>query len=289
MSFKNNLVFILIIFGIIFLSIGAVFAGLSDYDYNSLAGKPHLDVGLATSSMRILSGTIVTGEYVDDKTKCTVCVGKKFAGKRVRISVIYSNDGEKLNRGIKVPKKISKSGLITVYSKDAFEVFPDKAKITIYDMHKNKLDTKTVTLVPNSKSQCFNYSGDTVYGSNPFYGNYYYINGGLFRDDNKNLGGAGTYTYISGKNPYDVSSSSYSSSSSIFSSTSSSRSSDDSSSYTTNYDDRPHKYFASKRSDKFHETYCSQGSRIKDSNKIYYNTRRQALDDGKEPCKICEP
>ncbi|AMK15291.1 hypothetical protein [Methanobrevibacter olleyae] len=38
---------------------------------------------------------------------------------------------------------------------------------------------------------------------NPNYGDYYVIDGGLFRDDNKYLGGAGTYTFISGKNPYD--------------------------------------------------------------------------------------
>lgn len=37
---------------------------------------------------------------------------------------------------------------------------------------------------------------------NPNYGDYYYIDGTLYRDDNKYLGGAGTYTYISGKDPY---------------------------------------------------------------------------------------
>ena len=38
---------------------------------------------------------------------------------------------------------------------------------------------------------------------NPNYGDYYYLDGGLYRDDNKILGGAGTYTFISGNNPYD--------------------------------------------------------------------------------------
>ena len=37
---------------------------------------------------------------------------------------------------------------------------------------------------------------------NPNYGDYYVLDGGLFRDDNEYLGGSGTYTYISGKNPY---------------------------------------------------------------------------------------
>ena len=38
---------------------------------------------------------------------------------------------------------------------------------------------------------------------NPYYGDYYYINGGLYRDDNKYLGGAGTLSFISGEDPYD--------------------------------------------------------------------------------------
>lgn len=42
---------------------------------------------------------------------------------------------------------------------------------------------------------------------NPYYGDYYYLDGGLYRDDNKYLGGAGTYTFISGKDPYGDSSS----------------------------------------------------------------------------------
>ena len=38
---------------------------------------------------------------------------------------------------------------------------------------------------------------------NPNYGDYYYLDGGLYRDDNEYLGGAGTYTFISGNNPYE--------------------------------------------------------------------------------------
>ena len=33
---------------------------------------------------------------------------------------------------------------------------------------------------------------------NPNYGDYYVLDGGLFRDENKYLGGAGTYTFITG-------------------------------------------------------------------------------------------
>lgn len=61
----------------------------------------------------------------------------------------------------------------------------------------SKENPKTVADSPSGSS------GDL----NPYYGDYYYINGGLYRDDNKYLGGAGTYTYISGNNVYDDSSS----------------------------------------------------------------------------------
>lgn len=132
-------------------------------------------------------------------------------------------------------------------------------------------------------------SRDYIYGDegdiNPNYGDYYYIDGALWRDDNKYIGGAGTFTFISGKNPYASSSSKYHSSGSGSSSSSSSSSS----SFTTSYDNKYHKYFASKKSNKFHETYCSQGSKIKNSNRIYYNSRREALNDGKKPCKHCQP
>lgn len=61
----------------------------------------------------------------------------------------------------------------------------------------SKENPKTVADSPSGSS------GDL----NPYYGDYYYINGALYRDDNKYLGGAGTYTYISGENPYSDSSS----------------------------------------------------------------------------------
>ena len=63
--------------------------------------------------------------------------------------------------GKKVDKKVSNAGEITVYSKDAFEYYPDKAKITIYDSKGNKLDTTTVTLAENSEPQSFDFSSDS--------------------------------------------------------------------------------------------------------------------------------
>lgn len=107
--------------------------------------------------MSIKKCTITTGSDIDDKTKCTVDVGKEFAGENVKISVLYSADDKDLNKGLKVDKKVNDSGKITVYSKDAFEVYPDKAKITIFDSDGKELDTKTVNLVENDKPQSFSF------------------------------------------------------------------------------------------------------------------------------------
>lgn len=112
---------------------------------------------LESSSISIKKATITTGSKMDDKTKCTVFVGKEYAGQSLKISVLYSSGDENLNKGLKVDKKVSDSGTITVYSKNAFEVYPDKAKITIYDSKKNKIDTKTVKLSENSKPQSFTF------------------------------------------------------------------------------------------------------------------------------------
>lgn len=115
----------------------------------------------ASGSMSILNGTIITGSSSDDKTKCTIYVGKEYSGKNIKISVLYSRDGKNLNKGLKVDKKVSSSGEITVYSKDAFAKYPDKAKITIYSHKGKKIDTTIVTLAENSKPQPFDFSSDS--------------------------------------------------------------------------------------------------------------------------------
>jgi uncharacterized repeat protein (TIGR02543 family) len=48
-------------------------------------------------------------------------------------------------------------------------------------------------------------------------------------------------------------------------------------------------YAASRNSNVFHYTYCYYVDRIKSYNIIYYSSRAQAVNDGKRPCKICQP
>lgn len=40
---------------------------------------------------------------------------------------------------------------------------------------------------------------------------------------------------------------------------------------------------------KFHRSTCRYVDQMKDSNKIYFNTRQEAIDAGYTPCKVCNP
>lgn len=48
-------------------------------------------------------------------------------------------------------------------------------------------------------------------------------------------------------------------------------------------------FVASRHSKIFHKPDCMWAERIKEENLVKYKTRRQAVDDGKRPCKRCEP
>jgi len=50
-----------------------------------------------------------------------------------------------------------------------------------------------------------------------------------------------------------------------------------------------YKYVASKNSKVFHRPDCSSGQRIKPKNLVGYNSRADAIQAGKRPCKICKP
>lgn len=50
-----------------------------------------------------------------------------------------------------------------------------------------------------------------------------------------------------------------------------------------------YRYIASKSSKVFHLPSCRLGKRITEENRIYFNTFKEALDSGREPCKLCNP
>ena len=104
---------------------------------------------------QIYSGSFSTGSSASDKTHCTVYVGSEHAGEKVKISVLYLNDGYALNQGKVVSKTIGSDGYVSVASADAFEYYPDEAHISLYDSNGDILDTKTVYLYESSGKQTF--------------------------------------------------------------------------------------------------------------------------------------
>lgn len=50
-----------------------------------------------------------------------------------------------------------------------------------------------------------------------------------------------------------------------------------------------YKYIASKNSQVFHTLNCRSAKRISADNLAGYNTREEAINAGKRPCKLCTP
>lgn len=109
----------------------------------------------AASSMSILGGSFSTGGGLEDKTYASIYVGPEHAGKQVTIQIFYSRDGSTLNNGNMVPKTVTSGGYIEVSSADAYSKFPDFAEINLYDSSGGLLDTRSVSLNPESSTQSF--------------------------------------------------------------------------------------------------------------------------------------
>ena len=50
-----------------------------------------------------------------------------------------------------------------------------------------------------------------------------------------------------------------------------------------------YEFVASKNSVVFHKPDCSSVGRISEKNLVGYKSRREAIEDGKRPCRICKP
>lgn len=48
-------------------------------------------------------------------------------------------------------------------------------------------------------------------------------------------------------------------------------------------------YWASEKTSKFHLPTCEWAEKISENNKIIYDSREDAIADGKEPCDVCNP
>lgn len=49
------------------------------------------------------------------------------------------------------------------------------------------------------------------------------------------------------------------------------------------------KYVGSKKSNKFHHSYCKWAQKINPKNQIWFKSRQEAIDEGYVPCKVCKP
>ena len=59
---------------------------------------------------------------------------------------------------------------------------------------------------------------------------------------------------------------------------------------TSDKDSSSHtEYWASAKAEKFHLPTCEWAQKISDSNKIVYQSRNDAIEDGKVPCTACNP
>ena len=122
---------------------------------NQTDNAPVVEDKSRVSDMKIISGSFSTGSSRNDKTYCSVYVGEQYAGENVKISVLYSRDGNNLNKGNIVPKTVSSDGYVSVPSADAFKYYPDHALVTIYDNNGNVLDTQEVVMSAQSGTQTF--------------------------------------------------------------------------------------------------------------------------------------
>lgn len=50
-----------------------------------------------------------------------------------------------------------------------------------------------------------------------------------------------------------------------------------------------YKYIGNMNSKKFHLLNCTWAEKISDKNKIYFKSRDEAIKNGYEPCKVCNP
>lgn len=107
------------------------------------------------SNMKILGGSFSTGSSASSKTKAHIYVGSQYAGQQVKITTIWSRNGNNLNNGNILTKTVDSSGYVNFNSADAFSYYPDHAYVKLYDLSGNLVDTMEVYLNPTSGTQTF--------------------------------------------------------------------------------------------------------------------------------------
>lgn len=107
------------------------------------------------AAMEIHGGAFSTNGGLDDLTYASIDVGSEYGGDDVIIQIWYSRDGSTLNNGNMVPITVTSDGFANVRSADAYTLFPDNAKVNIYDSSSNLLASQEVSLSPSEGIQTF--------------------------------------------------------------------------------------------------------------------------------------
>ncbi|WP_406536109.1 hypothetical protein [Methanobrevibacter sp.] len=108
-----------------------------------------------TGQIYIGGGIFKTGSSFDAKTNAKIYIDGGNPGESVIIKIKYYRDGNSLNKGNLVTKKIGNDGYIDINSADSYKYYPDKAYIELYDLNGKLQSTQTVTLNPDSSTQYF--------------------------------------------------------------------------------------------------------------------------------------
>lgn len=98
-----------------------------------------------------------TGSSSSDKSYCSANIGTEHTGEKYKISVLYSDNGRNLNDGATATKTVDEEGFLHIYTSNAFDVYPDKAIVDIYDANGNFLTEKTYHLEETSGQQKFDH------------------------------------------------------------------------------------------------------------------------------------
>ena len=98
-----------------------------------------------------------TGSSLSDKSYCSANIGTEHYGEKYQIGVSYYNGGTKLNDGATATKKVDEEGFLHIYTSNAFDCYPDKATVDIYDINGNFLTEKTYYLEETSGQQKFDH------------------------------------------------------------------------------------------------------------------------------------
>ena len=111
--------------------------------------------GSLASDIHIKYCDFYTGSAKTDKSYCSANIGTEHYGEKYKISVQYSRIDANLNDGVSATKTVDGEGFLHIYTSNAFDVYPDKAVVTIYDAKGNYLTSDTFYLETTSGQQKF--------------------------------------------------------------------------------------------------------------------------------------